>query len=512
MSLKFGFKTDVGLKRRNNQDSYVVIRGDSLNGELDALLVLADGMGGKAGGEVASDLVVRTLPEVVTAHLAARNGDKAPVDAGELLEDAIQQAHRKVRERQKIDSQLNGMGTTCVAAILDANVLTIANVGDSRAYLLRDGRLTQITQDHSSVWEQVLAGNMTPEEARASRFRNQITRAIGSEVSAEPDIDMVELKEGDSILLCSDGLSSEISDDDIARLFAGEADPQSACERLVEAALGAGGKDNVTVIALRFGEFQPVTLEKKERTPVSSASDPLDAWRDAGFDPEADREDGFQEPKGRAMPARPAALSPVLLGLLFVLAVLAGGESYALVRLYQDLDKARKLHPREVQVFPPRPTDSRTLTYDVPTILSVKAVRDAPLAVDDEFAVLATSADGNLIKISSRGQVTQFPDQSKISGKSSTPERVSLLIATDASGNRYQVNPGANVITKYDPDGRLAEDAAGHLVGPIGKGKLVRPTALAVDALGNLYVIDEHVVKKIRAIDPTAPTSAETGK
>ena len=372
MSLKFGFKTDVGLKRRNNQDSYVIVRGESLNGELDALFVLADGMGGKLGGEVASEIVVRTLPEIVTARLAARNGDKSPVNAAQLLEDGILEAHRKVRDRQASETQFSGMGTTCVAAILDANVLTLANVGDSRAYLLRNGRLTQITQDHSSVWEQVQAGNMTPEEARSSRFRNQITRAIGSEFNAEPDIDMVALKEGDSVLLCSDGLSSELPDDEIARLFAGVSDPQAACEKLVEAALGAGGKDNVTVIALRYGEFQPVTLEKKRPVDTAPANDTADAWRDAGFDPDgADDEDPDSEP-GAARPNRrpPEArrsgrgriVSPVMLGLLFVLAVLAGGEAYALARLYQDLEKVRKSHPTIVTVQQPRPTDSR-LTY-----------------------------------------------------------------------------------------------------------------------------------------------------
>jgi PPM family protein phosphatase len=502
VTLKFGFNTDTGRKRHNNQDSFVIVRGETLNGELDALFVIADGMGGTQGGEVASDIVVRTLPEVVTAYLAARNGDKSPVDAGQLIEGAILEAHRRVQQRQTGDTQLSGMGTTCVAAILDANVLTIGNVGDSRAYLLRDGRLKQITQDHSSVWEQVLAGNMTPEEARTSRFRNQITRAVGSEFNAEPDIDIVELQEGDSVLLCSDGLTTEIDDDEIARLLAGVADPQAACDKLVDAALGAGGKDNVTVVALRYGEFKPVLAEKKPLVAPKPADDPTDAWREAGFEPRGQR--GGSDPEfdtARRSSGRRGA-SPVLLALLFVLAVLAGGEAYALLRLNQGLEALRKTLPKIVTVPQPRPTDNQNLSYGEPATILAKEVRDMPLAVDDEGSALAATANGNLVRIDRGGHLTKLPDQSKVPAGSTAPGQESLLLATDVSGYRYQVNPGAKVISKYDPEGRL-------MAASICKGKLVRPTALVVDPSGNLYVIDDHRVKKITASDaPPAPDDA----
>jgi serine/threonine protein phosphatase PrpC len=491
VSLKFGFKTDVGLKRRGNQDSYVIVRGESLNGELDALFVVADGMGGKLGGEVASEIVVRTLPESIKASLAARNGTKAPIDTGKLLEEAIRAAQSSVRERQAADAQLSGMGTTCVAAILDANILTIANVGDSRAYLLREGRLTQITQDHSSVWEQVLAGQMTPDEARLSRFRNQITRAIGSEVNSEPDVDMVELKPGDSILLCSDGLSSELDDDEIARLFAGVADPQAACEMLVEAALGAGGRDNVTVIALRYGEFQPIILDKKPKAEPRLVEESMEAWREAGYDPISKRRSSTGGGEYRL--GRGAGISPVLLGLLFVLAVLAGGETYALVRLNQEVTKLKKRPPEVVFRSPPRDTD-KDLNYGEPVLFAAKPVRSAPLAVDDEVGVLAATSTGSIVRIDMKGQITPFPEQSKAALPLDSPAHELLLLATDASGNRYQVNPGAKSISKYDPEGNLKAENIGH-------GKLVAPTALEVDTLGNLYVIDEHRIKKIAAFE-----------
>ncbi len=497
MGLNFGSKTDVGLKRRNNQDNLLVVRGENLNGELDALFVIADGMGGRQGGEIASEIVVKTLSESVMAHLAQRNGDKSPVDTAFLLETAVRDAHRKVKQRQAADEQLSGMGTTCVAAILDANELTLANVGDSRAYLLRGGRLKQMTQDHSSVWEQVQAGQMTPEEARTSRFRNQITRAIGSDFNAKPDIFRVELQAGDSVLLCSDGLYSEVNDDDMARLFAGVADPQAACENLVERALAAGGRDNVSVIALRYGDFTPVALENRARPAALPAIETQEEWGNETLSPPGEEPYEFQAAlKGGRRPP-----SPVLLGLTFLLAVVAGGEGYALMRLNQDYTQLRKAPPKIISIPPDRPTD-HALDYGTPLVMAPNTVRSIPLAVDTEGGVLAASTTGNLVRIDHQGHVTRFLDQANITGsKPLVPGRPSLLIATDVSGNRYQVNPGVPAISKYDAEGALKAD-------DIGKDALVAPTALAVDSLGNLFVIDEHQVKKIAATESAQPPAA----
>ncbi len=505
MSLKFGFKTDVGLKRRSNQDSGVIVRGEALNGELDALLVIADGMGGRLGGEVAAEIVVRTVPESVAINLGARNGAKTKIDARRLLAGAIAESHARVQERQAQDAELSGMGTTCVAAILDANLLTVANVGDSRAYLVREGSIRQLTQDHSSVWEQVVAGNMTPEEARTSRFRNQITRSIGSEVSAVPDIETFELQQGDTLLFCSDGLYSELCDDELARLLSSGSDPQQVCDRLVDAALRAGGRDNVTVIALRYGDFRPVTVETKRRVDVEPADDPLNGWRAAGFetgDRQNDRESHSLR-SYRGAGRRSASL--FLLGLVFVLAVVAAAEFFTLVRFSREFTRLRQTPPEVVVRTPDRATD-HDLRYGGAVEVSRKPVRDIPLAVDSDGNILAASTDGSLIHIDSRGQVTPLPNQERVAGMAVAPSRESMLLATDLSGNRYQLSPGARAISKFDPDGILKS-------AEIGQGTLFAPTCLWVDPAGNIFVIDQHHVMKITAsVAPKSPSEARIGR
>jgi len=499
LSLQFGSITDVGKRRRSNQDRMAIVRGEALHGELDALIVIADGMGGTQGGEIASEMVVETVQEIVADYLADRGGDTAATDAPCLLREAIRESHRRVRLRQAEDVDLVAMGTTCVAAILDANTLTLANVGDSRAYLLREGVLRQVTADHSSVWEQVQAGAMTPEEARNSRFRNQITRAVGSSVNATPDIYTIELIEGDSVLLCSDGLSSEVAEAEIARLLAGVEDPQAACENLLDAALTAGGRDNVTMIALRYGRFAPIALPS---TDVLSDLHPRRAPR-IGADPiEARAESAEHDPDPlAAMPRRRRhSNSPALMALLLLLTLVAACEGYFLAHVYGALVRARRSAPKIVTVPAARPTDS-DLSYGQPAPLTAKLVRNAPFAADVDGGVLAATTDGNLVRIDKQGIVTRLPDQPKREAGRSAPKpepaQREPLLATDASGNRYLVNPGERAVSKYDPDGVLVTDS-------IGRGGLTGPSALAVDYSGNLYVVDKHRVMRIVASPPNS--------
>lgn len=224
----FGSRTDVGNVREQNEDSLVVA---------PPLFVVADGMGGHAAGEVASEIAVKTIAECAPAH----------VDA-EALGKAVETANREVINAALTGQGREGMGTTCTAAMMEGNSLAIAQVGDSRAYLLHAGKLTQLTRDHSLMANMIEAGQITPEEARYHPNRSVITRALGSDVDMEADLYEITVQEGDRLLLCSDGLTSMVTDDRIEHIMNRIADPQACAAALADEALAAGGLDNVTVI------------------------------------------------------------------------------------------------------------------------------------------------------------------------------------------------------------------------------------------------------------------------
>ncbi len=230
MRLVAGERTDVGRVRDGNEDEKLV---DDRMG----LFAVADGMGGHQGGEVASSTALEAL--------------RAAVADGAPIRDAIARANEAVIERAAADDRLRGMGTTMTAATLAAGgTLLIGHVGDSRAYLARDGAFTQITEDHSLVEEMVREGELTPEQADVHPRRNIVTRALGIDPDVDVDLYPVELRGGDRVLLCSDGLTSMIRPDEIAAILREEADPQQAADRLVDAANAAGGEDNITVVVL----------------------------------------------------------------------------------------------------------------------------------------------------------------------------------------------------------------------------------------------------------------------
>jgi len=242
--------TDLGRVRKNNEDVY------RIEPELD-LYVLSDGMGGQAHGEVASNMAVET----VIAHCREADGDSATTWFGEgradlcersnRLASAVRLANRKIFESALQHPELEGMGATIVAAWLDDRRLSLVHVGDSRAYLLRAGSLEQLTADHSLVAEHVRRGVMTPREAEASQLQNILVRALGTQEHVEVDVDEQILLEGDTLLLCSDGLTHMVTDPEIASTLITFEPAQAAAERLVELANECGGQDNVTVIVMR---------------------------------------------------------------------------------------------------------------------------------------------------------------------------------------------------------------------------------------------------------------------
>jgi len=514
VSLSIGFKTDIGRKREINEDSYAVLRAAELGNKLDGLFVVADGMGGGRGGDIASSLVAQAVPEAVHEFLYDRTGDTAPIDTVHLLRDALLRANGRVWMRGVERSELRGMGTTCVAAIVQGNRITLGNVGDSRAYLLRDGKLSQMTEDHSEVWQQVKAGTMTREQAGRSKFRNRITKAIGLSPDVKPDVEQFTLQEGDTVLLCTDGLTTEVSDAEIARLLASVPEAQETCNRLVAAALRNGGSDNITVVVLRYGTFTPIA--PPEASPESEddelPTDPEQEWRRGGGrrrgrdEERAEDEDEYLPAGLRDYEDEEAEAARggggFALALIVVLLLLVVGLSGALYITVSHRTVA--LPPPLPQAPPPpKPTDGK-LEYTVPVSIegvSTIQVQDAPLVIDPNDNVYVVDAkEGRVLKVDKQGKMETVPpppsgrrrpvSQDDFAAPSGPPP---IYLAFDASGNRYQTNPLTKSIDKYRGPSRVEQ---------IAKGLLKAPASLAVDSFGQIYVIDNHRLLKIEATPP----------
>ena len=239
MKVKVSGLTDVGLKRENNQDNFVV------DEEL-GLFILADGMGGHQGGEVASQIAVETIQKVVKKSFENELGAN-PYD---LLQRAYTHACENIFDRAEVDPKLKGMGTTAVTVLVRDNSVYVANVGDSRCYLIHPPYIWQMTEDHSLLNEQIRAGVIKPEQASMFVARNVITRSVGFEEVVTADVIEREIVAGDYILLCSDGLSGLVTDKRICDVCLTLPFPDVA-PRLVEEAKRNGGDDNITVIFIQ---------------------------------------------------------------------------------------------------------------------------------------------------------------------------------------------------------------------------------------------------------------------
>jgi protein phosphatase len=262
--------TDVGRRRTGNEDSFMLWTAP--NGEApraaDSLVVVCDGMGGSNAGEVASRMAVDTVVRVFT--------EAPPGNTAQALAHAVEVANEEIWELSRTRSELNGMGTTCTALVLKGDQVMVAHVGDSRAYLVREHRAMQLTTDHSLVAQLVARQQLTPEEARHDPRRNVVTRSVG--VGPDIEVDLVQVDEplraGDTLVLCSDGLHGQVSDDEIAGFAMGES-LEGACSDLIELANERGGPDNITVAMLRF------------QKPAQPSAPPLVRWWRSLFAPRA---------------------------------------------------------------------------------------------------------------------------------------------------------------------------------------------------------------------------------
>ena len=294
--------TDVGRQRQTNEDAFF---------ERAPVFAVADGMGGARAGEVAARMAVEELAAV----------EEVGTRVEQRLRDVARSANRRIHEMAKGDSAHAGMGTTFTAAALGGRDLAVSHVGDSRLYRLRDGALERLTDDHSLVEELVRQGRLTPQEAEAHPQRSIITRALGPDADVEIDTFTHTARDGDVYLLCSDGLSAMLGDDDIARILAAARSLEDATRELIEAANDAGGKDNITVVLFRVGDDEGAdpesdTLDGGEESVTADAVRAELASRDAAADAgtmalrpeEAHR--GREEAAARGQSLRPASLRP----------------------------------------------------------------------------------------------------------------------------------------------------------------------------------------------------------
>ena len=300
--------TDTGRKRRHNEDAYV---------SEPPLFAVADGMGGAAAGELASGLAAAALKD-----------SQEPGGGGEeRVDELIQQANRRVYERQAQDAAASGMGTTMTVALVEDGRVAIGHVGDSRAYLIRGHSLEQLTEDHSLVAELVRSGKLSPEEAEGHPQRSVITRALGTDPDVDVDTFSVETRPGDLFLLCSDGLTSMVDDETIlAEVDRNRADLVAAAKALVRAANKGGGEDNITVVFFEIGDAgdleRTVLLPPREETEEDTLS-------------ELDRVPAIETMDGDGPRARPRGPGRRLLVATLAVTLLVGASGFVVWGLWR---------------------------------------------------------------------------------------------------------------------------------------------------------------------------------
>jgi protein phosphatase len=291
-------KTDVGLVRGANEDSYMA------DGPLFAV---ADGMGGHVAGDVASQTAIKAIVDTAASH---------PPSTPEDLELYVKRANQDIWEKATADSRLRGMGTTCTLLYIDGSTAYLAHVGDSRAYLFRGGELSQLSEDHTLVQRMVKEGRLRQDEAAHHPQRNIITRTLGVDPEVDVDLLTFELIEGDRLLINSDGLSSMIGDEAIKRTMAAAETADDAAAGLIEAALEAGGEDNITVIVLDVESDDG----EKSSAPARVETQPREVSIGASSD-----EVELDEPLENAKAPQRSRLARTLLVTLLVLAILGAG-------------------------------------------------------------------------------------------------------------------------------------------------------------------------------------------
>jgi len=388
-----GHLTDPGLQRRENQDKHWVSRPPDVDPGLlaakGALFAVADGMGGEAGGRLASE---RTIEVLVESYY----GDPS-TDVMQCLDRAIDAANREVTAEARATPYLHGMGSTLTAAVIHDRQLFVAHVGDSRAYLLRPGAATrQLTTDHTWVQEQVAQGVLTPEDAARHPNRSMITRAIGGAPEVVPDPWSELLQPGDRLLLCSDGLTNVVTDDELAQAVDAYP-PQEAARHLVDLANQRGGPDNITVVIVAMPGQPDPAFHAQETMPTDARGYPIQ--RESGGAPAAMVVPPDTPPDPPPAPQRtPPRLAPYLLAvaglvslaLVALIVVLIKGVDEPLAEARAELDQKR----RELASAPPEevPRLESTVTALAATVQAHEAAATAEAAAGTATARARSTA------------------------------------------------------------------------------------------------------------------------
>jgi protein phosphatase len=553
MSYAVGARTDRGMQRTANEDAAAVL---DLPG-VDAAFVVADGMGGLQAGDVASQEAVRVVESALRESLAGVS-DPAAVDFPAILDAAVRRANAAVFAlTQRLREEMNAaavtedptaarpgalgakarpafvndaapatalMGTTVVVGVVSGGRLHLAHAGDSRAYLMRGPELYRLTEDHSYVAERVRAGEITEEEARGSRFRNMITRAVGIDREIEPDLRSEVLRPGDTVLVCTDGLTGMLGDSDIANLLASPEytgmPPEGVASALVDAANRRDSNDNVTAVVLRVAAGVPRTNGASASAtapakPIAPARPTATATPGAVVDLDAPRR------RRRSGEGRGAA-SPVLavlatVGLLALVGAACLAVSSDLRKQASDalaaVGKKSVTGGKQVTRLIPKPLrDYSKLQYNPPEDYGVVLARGDLLAYSPRAGLYFVRP--------STGQVLLVPNKvpespTLVSGDDvittegvpvmavrgiavePSPATVSpapksrVFTATDLQGNLYVSYAAAGQVIKYSTEGRKLAVIKGFTL----------PEAVAVDEQGNIYVVDDEHLRICRAVE-----------
>jgi serine/threonine protein phosphatase PrpC len=497
LTFTIGARTDKGMQRSANEDAVALLEIPGA----DAAFIVADGMGGLRAGDVASNEAVRVVELVLKERLAAIEAWEDPFI---VLSEAFVQANDAVNSLAKPtvvesddDTQNPAspapsnalMGTTCVVGLVRGTELYLAHVGDSRAYLYREGNLSRLTHDHSFVADRVRAGDMTEAEARSSRFRNMITRAIGIEPTVSPDFRQETLLPGDAVITCSDGLTTMMEDEEIESLLASRSvvrlSPERAASALVDAANKKGGSDNITVVLLRAHEpgQETALAAPTSSTPRTSNTPAATEVRDRAPIAAKPRQNGSNGNRGR----RGASPFTILLAGVGLLAVLAAGTIAA----------SPDLRTRAANLLAPKPAaempvDFTNLGYEKPEKFGPDMLARGDLLTYSPGAGLyfVAAVSGKVASIGLNGEAVNVVENlTPAPPPVSPPPDTRLFVATDPEGNIYLSYTKRKVIEKKTPEGKLLLRLTG----------LDQPEAIAVNESGDLYVVDFNQIKVFRA-------------